>query len=77
MGDPLGPVAVQRFLSRAADNVTLSFDQIRQWYIQAGKPISEQLEYAFSKGGVFTVSKNTLEAVKAKIFDKTKQGIFH
>jgi hypothetical protein len=74
--DPLGPVAIQRFLSRAGDNVKLSFDQIREWYVQAGKPISDQLEYAFSKGGVFTVSKGTLDAVKTKIFDKTKQGIF-
>lgn len=74
--DPLGPVAIQRFLSKAGDNAKLSFDQIREWYVQAGKPISDQLEYAFSKGGIFTVSKGTLDAVKTKIFDKTKQGIF-
>lgn len=74
--DPLGPVAVQRYLSRAADNVTLSFDQIRSWYIEAGKEITDELEYAFSRGGVFRVSQETLDAVKDRIFQKGPGALF-
>jgi hypothetical protein len=74
--DPLGPVAVQRYLSRAADNVTLSFDQIRSWYVEAGKEITDELEYAFSRGGVFRVSQETLDAVKNRIFQKGPGALF-
>jgi hypothetical protein len=74
--DPLGPVAVQRYLSRAADNVTLSFDQIRSWYVEAGKEITDELEYAFSRGGVFRVSQETLDQVKAQIFQKGSGSLF-
>ena len=74
--DPLSPIAIRRFLSEAADNVTLSFDQIRSWYIEAGKEITDELEYAFSRGGVWRVSKETLDEVKRKIFQKGKGSLF-
>ena len=74
--NPLGPVAMERYLSRATDNVKLSFAQIREWYVDAGMVITDQLDEVFSQGGVFTVSQSTFDSVKREIADPARKSFF-
>ena len=75
--NPLGPAAMERYLSRATDNVKLSFDQIKEWYVDSGRVITSQLDEVFSQGGVFTVSQSTFDSAKKAIFDPKRKNFLN